>query len=71
MHVFIHASFFLTCKYLFGAQMLVILELQLCPSNHRSRRGSLNHVVMILGDSSTRATHIFLGKVCHSILKEY
>ena len=71
MHVFIHSSLFLTCKYLFGAQMLVNLELQLCPSNHRSRRGSWNLVIMILGDFSTRATHIFLGKVCHSTLKEY
>ena len=49
-------------NYLFGALILVISELQLCPVNHKSCRRSWKLVIMTEGDYSTYATHIFLGK---------
>ena len=38
--------------------------------NHKTRRGSWNLVSVTLEDTSFHATHIFLGKVCHIILKQ-
>ena len=46
-------------NYLFGALILVISELQLCPVNHKSCRRSWKLVIMTEGDYSTYATHIF------------
>ena len=48
----------------------MIFKLQLYPINQKTRRGSCNFVIMTQGNSSTHATHIFLGKVCCSILEQ-
>ena len=49
----------------------MIFKLQLYPINQKTRRGSCNFVIMTQGNSSTHATHIFLGKVCCSILEQH
>ena len=81
MYVCMHAFFFFfffyarltfpDMKHLFRAPKSAIFELQLCPSNHKTFRGSWNLVIVTLGDSSTRGTQKFCGKVCHGILKQY
>ena len=49
----------------------MIFKLQLYPINQKTWRGSCNLAIMTQGDSCTHATHIFLGKVCYSILEQY
>ena len=46
------------------------LLIQLCPINHKTCRRSCYLVIITPEGTSTHATHLFLGKVCHSILKQ-
>ena len=58
-------------KQVFGASKLVMFELQLCRVNNKTCRVSWNIVIFTLRDSCTHATHIFWGKVCSNVLKQY